>query len=131
MAKNLQPKPPYLQLVYPQKTNKTITVLCEQSVGDYSDHLELDPKDLIGKDPKNIHIRLDIEYGYYDDRSYKIVIEEIISTPNPNYNQEMKAYELALKDHERAMVEYHAAMAEYHGTRADAITNGRKKTKSK
>ena len=111
---NPLPKPPVLQLAYPQKTNRAITVLCEQSVGDYNDRFDLDPKDLAGKDPANIHVRLDIKYGYYDDRSYTLMIEEIIPTPNPNYNQEKKEYERAIKEYEAAMVEYHASMAAWH-----------------
>jgi hypothetical protein len=119
MKEPIQPRRPYNRS---QKHITTRTRLVEQPIPSYesslSYHKLTDAMLNIGeaiknRDPDTIQIHLDVKSGYYEDKDYTLVIEEVIHSENPNYIADMRKLAEEEKQYELDLAEYHKAMTKY------------------
>lgn len=116
MKEPQRPKQPYPR---PQKSIVTHIKLLECPLGEYAvplrDKLSGIDKLIKGKDPDTVFIHLEVSSGYYDDKNYNLVIEQITDEKNKNYANNIIAFEQAEEQYNTDMAEYHTAMALYLG----------------
>ena len=125
-----EPQRPYQPNNKVQEIITKKTILLEQEInerGDYNysynsgayDNYDLKPvmeklqAITDGKNMDNLFIQFKVKEGYYDDKRYSVVISEITTIENPNYQQELADLKNSQDKYALDMAEYHEQMKKY------------------